>query len=78
MKRTDETKLRASLIAAMTAWWDGNDGLQGTGVAGRMPMVGDATLVYMAEAALNVLLAIDDVQTYLRDTGHMVEEEGSN
>jgi hypothetical protein len=74
MKRADETKLRASLIAAMTAWWDRPDGLDATGVRGRMPLIGDATIVYMAEQALNVLLAIDDVQTYLTETGHMVEE----
>jgi hypothetical protein len=75
MKRADETKLRASLIAAMTAWWDRSDGLQATGIAARMPLIGDATLVYMAEQALNVLLAIDDVQTYLTETGHMAPDE---
>jgi hypothetical protein len=74
MKRNDENKLRASLIAAMTSWWDSEIRLQGTGLAGRMPLIGDATLTYMAEQALGVLLAIDDVQTYLTETGHMVPD----
>lgn len=73
MKKADENKLRASLIGAITSWWDRTDGLEATGLRARMPMIGDATMVYMAEAALGVLLAIDDVQTYLAETGHMVE-----
>jgi len=75
VKKADESKLRASLIAAITDWWDGADGLEASGVRARMPLIGDATLVYMAEQALGVLLAIDDVQTYLQETGHMVQEE---
>lgn len=74
MKRNEEAKLRASLIAAMTSWWDREDGMQATGLAARMPLIGDATLVYMAEQALGVLLAIEDVQTYLAETGHMVPD----
>jgi len=63
MKKADESKLRTSLIRAMTDWWDREDGLEATGLRARMPLIGDATLVYMAEQALGVLLAIDDVQT---------------
>ena len=72
MKRSDENALRASLIAAMTDWWDG--GLT-TSLRGRMPTIGDATLVYMADQALGVLLAIEDVQTYLTETGQMMQED---
>ncbi len=70
MKRSEETKLRASLIEAIERWWDG-EVMEATGAT--VPLVGDATLVFMADAALNVLLAIDDVQTYLRESGQMVE-----
>jgi hypothetical protein len=73
VKRGDETRVRASLLEAMTHWWDGSDGLEATNV--QRPIIGDATLVLMAEAAMGVLLAIDDVETYLRETGSMVQEE---
>jgi hypothetical protein len=73
MKRGEETQLRASLIEAITHWWDSSDGMEATNVP--RPIIGDATLVLMAEAALNVLLAIDDVEPYLRETGSMVQEE---
>jgi len=69
--RADEMKLRASLIAAIERWWESD--IADTGVI--VPLVGDATLVYMAEQALNVLLAIEDVQTYLHAGGFMVEED---
>ena len=77
MNRADETKLRTSLIKAINHWWSSDDGtdegLAATGVV--VPFIGDATLDYMADAALNVLLAISDVQDYLHKNGHMVEEE---
>lgn len=75
MKRNEEQKLRASLIEAMSSWWDREDGMPATGLAARMPLIGDATLTYMAEQALGVLLAIEDVQTYLTETGQMVPEK---
>lgn len=74
MKKAHENKLHASLAEAIDRWWDSADGLEATGLRGRMPMIGDATLAYMADAALGVLLAIEDVQVYLKETGHMIED----
>ncbi len=35
--------------------------------------IGEATINLMAEAALNVLLAVEDVQKYLKDEGLLKE-----
>lgn len=69
MKRSEETKLRASLIKAMDDWWERDD----LGVS--RPMLGDATLVHMAEAALGVLLALDDLYETLRESGEIRDDE---
>lgn len=69
MKRSEETKLRASLIKAIDDWWNQTE----LGVS--RPILGDATLVHMAEAALGVLLAVDDLYETLRDDGELKEEE---
>lgn len=69
MKRSEETKLRASLIKAIDDWWERED----LGVA--RPMLGDATLVHMAEAALGVLLAVDDLYETLRDDDMLKAED---
>jgi hypothetical protein len=70
VKRTEETKIRASLIQAIDQWWEQGD----IGGAPR-PVLGDSTLVHMAEAALGVLLAVDDLYEALRDSGELKDEE---
>lgn len=70
MKRNEEMKLRASLIEAMERWWSNEDGTEGAVTLGvPLPTLGDATLVFMAEAALGVLLAISDHETALIQGG---------
>lgn len=71
MKRAEETRIRASLIEAIDAWWAGP--AQSLNVP--LPVVGDSTLVHMAEAALGVLLAVDDLYEYLRDTEALKDED---
>lgn len=69
MKRSEETKLRASLIRAIDDWWERDD----LGVS--RPVLGDATLVHMAEAALGVLFAVDDLYDTLRDDDMLKAED---
>lgn len=75
MKRNEEMKLRASLIAAMEQWWSNDDGTQGIAMSSLpLPTMGDATLTFMAEAALAVLLAICDHEAALVEGGMMKDE----
>jgi hypothetical protein len=68
-KRTDEEKLRASLVEALEGWWD--NGAQATEV--HMPYVGDETFIQMANAALAVFVAIADVQESAVRDGYFKE-----
>jgi hypothetical protein len=67
MKRNDELKLRASLIAAIDQWWEKE------AIGALRPVLGDATLLHMADAALGVLLAVDDLYESLRDGDELKE-----
>ncbi len=69
MKRAEEMRIRASLIQILDAWWEGP--AQQLNVS--MPVTGDSTLVHMAEAALGVLLSVDDLYEFLRDSGKLKE-----
>lgn len=68
MKRTEETKLRAGLFKAIEQWWEQED------IGAPRPVLGDSTLVHMAEAALGVLLAVDDLYESLREGDELKEE----
>jgi predicted RNase H-like nuclease (RuvC/YqgF family) len=68
VKRSEATKLRASLIKAIDDWWDRDD----LGVA--RPMLGDSTLIHMADAALVVLLAVDDLYETLGNEDQLKED----
>lgn len=70
MNRHDELMLRHTLIKAIERWWEEEAAKH----SALLPIVGDATHVFMAEAALGVLLSIADVETYLRSNGFMKEE----
>jgi len=75
MKRNEEAKIRATLIEAMERWWSNEDGTQGIAASALpLPTLGDATLTFMAEAALSVLLAISDHETALIEGGMMKDE----
>jgi hypothetical protein len=61
--RIEEEKLRASLTAAIDAWWQSNS------LDVRMPYVGPATFELMALAASAILVALDDAQRSMIDGG---------
>ena len=52
-----KSKLRASLSDSINEWWMKQDDV---------PWVGDNTTVYIADAALAVIMALYDTQEYLR------------
>ena len=58
MKRSDEDRIKASLVEAFENWWD--NGAQATAV--RMPYISDELFHRMADAALAVLAVLDDIQ----------------
>jgi hypothetical protein len=70
MNAADRTEAQAALIKAITA---ALDGLEMQGV--NLPLLGDSTIHHMANAALNVLETIDDIETTLRS---LLPEDVSN
>lgn len=63
MDEHTKSKLRTSLISAIDTWWmDEQDTLSNSVT---LPWVGENTLAYIADAALAVILALQDTQEYL-------------
>jgi hypothetical protein len=70
MRRKDEEALRTSLRRAIQAWWESEelDTIE-------RPYIGDNTIVIMADAAVTVLVALDDVYETLRSNGELIESK---
>ncbi len=68
MKRTEEMRLRAALIRVIEDWWEKED------IGAPRLVLGDSTLVHMAESALAVLLSVDDLYETLHADGELKEE----
>lgn len=71
MKETVKNKLRLSLAEVIDGWWGSIDFVD-------FPYVGENICEHMAESALNVLFAVDDVQDYLKSQGMFDETGGQN
>lgn len=70
MKRRDEQLLRSKLQKLLADWW-GSDAIDHVA----LPYVGDNTIILMTDAAINVLIAVDDVYETLRSNGELVDPE---
>jgi hypothetical protein len=68
MKEDIKNELRLSLSKDIDGWY-------GTLDLDDLPYVGENICSNMAEAALNVLLAVEDAQNYLKSQG-MYDESG--
>lgn len=67
MNQVEKHQLSFSLSAAIEEWW----GHASEEVS--MPYVSDNVHALMAEAALSVLLAVDDTQQFLKNEGMFSE-----
>lgn len=70
MTRTDEEKVKASILEALENWWDG--AAQALDV--QLPYIGDDVHAQMANAALAVLLAAGSTYETLQRNGELVGE----
>jgi hypothetical protein len=75
VNRTDETKLKASLTAAIERWLgepiEGGAG----GLDAQLPWLGGDIAEIMAVAAFSVLRGIADAQEYMEREGMLKEDE---
>ena len=59
MEEETKSKLKVSLIQALSKWWDG------IGMTDEIPYLGEDTIAFIADAALAVINALMDTQNYL-------------
>lgn len=68
MNELEIAKLTAALTEKIDEWWDGEFGLA------NIPLMGENTTSFMAQAAIAVLKSVSDSQDYLRGEGMLKDD----
>lgn len=71
MNMADRNFMTLSLTSVLQEWWD--EEVQNSDDDLHLPIVGDDAFSCMATAAMAVLVALDDTQSYLKSEKMMTE-----